>query len=78
MAQLALCGLSRCSCFGGYGDTECPPPPPPPPPPSSPPPSPPPPTAEKERERSGVQQWLLCDRRWACNRDRERREENLK
>ena len=29
-----VCGLSRCSCFGGYGGTEAPPPPPPLPPPS--------------------------------------------
>lgn len=51
-----MCGLSRCSCFGGYGGTEAPPPPPPLPPPSrSPPPLP------ASTARATERWWLACD-----------------
>lgn len=50
-----MCGLSRCSCFGGYGGTEAPPPPSPLPPPSR---SPPPPASTAEATERW---WLTCD-----------------
>lgn len=52
-----MCGLSRCSCFGGYGGTEAPPPPPPLPPPSRSPPPPPPASTARATERW----WPACD-----------------